>query len=314
MTPVRAVVIDPDGPGRLGFAHVDAPKPTPGQAVVRVAATSLNRGDLLAAQVAEVGWRPGHDVAGTVVQAASDGTGPARGTRVVGLLDDGAWAEQVAVATDRLAQIPDEVSFAEAATLPTAGLTAHRAVEKAGSLLGKRVLVTGSTGGVGLFAHQLATRSGAFVVGVARSQARVDAVRDLGADEIVVGDSLTGAGEYGPYDLIVESLGGTALSQGLGLLAPGGVCVSLGWSASPSVELDLRQFLAVGGGTLYGLRMYHELTIRPASSDLELLARMVADRRLRIPIQTQGGLDDLGTIAQQLLDRTYTGKAVLLLE
>ncbi|HEY0239387.1 MAG TPA: zinc-binding dehydrogenase [Friedmanniella sp.] len=314
MTFIRAVVIDPDAPGRLGLADVDAPEPTPGQAVVRVAATSLNRGDLLAAEVAEAGWRPGHDIAGTVVEAAADGTGPASGTRVAGLLNDGAWAEQVAVASDQLAPIPDEVSFAQAATLPTAGLTAHRAVEKAGSLLGKKALITGSTGGVGLFAHQLATRSGAFVVGVARSQARVEAVRDLGADEVVVGDSLTGAREHGPYDLIVESLGGTALSQALGLLAPGGVCVSLGWSASPQVELDLRQFLAVGGGTLYGLRMYNELTIRPASGDLDLLARMVAKRQLRIPIQAQGTLDDLGALARQLLDRTFTGKAVLLLE
>ena len=83
-----------------------------------------------------------------------------------------AWAEQVAVPTDRLAEIPASVTFAQAATLPIAGLTALRALEKGGLLLNKRVLITGSTGGVGLFAHQLARLSGAYVVGTARQAAQ----------------------------------------------------------------------------------------------------------------------------------------------
>jgi NADPH:quinone reductase-like Zn-dependent oxidoreductase len=161
MSSVRAVVVDPQAAGRLGVTDVPAPHPGPGEALVQVEASSLNRGDILAARQADAGWRPGHDIAGTVITAAADGTGPKEGSRVAGLLDAGAWSEQVAAATGRLAQIPDLVSFAEAAALPTAGLTAHRALEKGGLLLGKRVLITGSTGGVGLFAHQLASRSGA---------------------------------------------------------------------------------------------------------------------------------------------------------
>ena len=311
MSSMRAIVVDPDGPGRLGIGEVDVPEPGPNEALVQVEASSLNRGDLLAAQLADAGWRPGHDIAGTVIGQAGDGTGPKAGTRVVGLLDSGAWSEQVAVATDRLADLPDAVTFAQASTLPTAGLTAHRAVEKGGLLLGKRVLITGSTGGVGLFAHQLATSSGAFVVGTSRQARHEATVRALGADEVVVGEDLAGAREFGPYHLAVESLGGAALSQAMGMLAAGGTCVSLGWSASPQVELDLREFLAVGGGSLYGLRMYNELQIRPASADLDLLARMVADHRLRIPIEAEGTWDNIGDIAQGLMDRTFTGKAVL---
>jgi NADPH2:quinone reductase len=72
------------------------------------------------------------------------------------------------------------------------------------------------------------------------------------------------------------------------LLAPGGTCVSLGWSASPQVNLDLREFLATGGGSLYGLRMYNELQNRPARDDLDLLAQMAARRQLRIPIEADG--------------------------
>lgn len=311
MVSIRAIVVDPNAPARLGVTEVDQPEPGPNDAVVQVAATSLNRGDLLAAQVADAGWRPGHDLAGTVIAPAADGTGPKMGSRVVGLRDSGAWAEQVAIATDRLAELPDAVSFAQASTLPTAGLTAHRALEKGGLLLGKRVLITGSTGGVGLFAHQLATSSGAFVVGTSRQARHEATVRELGADEVVVGDDMAAAYTFGPYDLVVESLGGAALSQAMRMLAPGGICVTFGWSASPQVEFDLRNFLAVGGGTLYGLRMYNELLLRPASGDLDLLARMVADQRLHVPIQAEGSWNDISDIAQGLMDRSFTGKAVL---
>ena len=308
---VRAIVVDPQAAGRFGVTDVDAPRPGPGEALVQVEASSLNRGDLLAAQQADAGWRPGHDVAGIVVTAAADGTGPKAGSRVIGLLDAGAWSEQVAVATDRLAHIPDVVSFAEASTLPTAGLTAHRALEKGGLLLGKRVLITGSTGGVGLFAHQLAKSSGAFVVGTSRRARDEAAVRALGADEVVVGEDVSAARGHGPYHLIVESLGGAALARAMAWLVPGGTCVTLGWSASPEVGFDLRDFLAVGGGSLYGLRMYNELHNRPASDDLGLLAQMVARQQLRIPIEAEGTWDDIGDIAQRLLDRQFTGKAVL---
>lgn len=311
MSSVRAIVVDPQAPERLSVADVQAPQPGPAQALVRVEASSLNRGDLLAAQQADAGWRPGHDIAGTVISAAVDGTGPKAGTRVVGLLDAGAWSEQVAVAVDRLAEIPEGVSFAQASTLPTAGLTAHRALEKGGPLLGKRVLITGSTGGVGLFAHQLAKSSGAFVVGTSR-QARHEAmVRELGADEVVVGEDVSAARAHGPYHLIVESVGGVALKSALSLLAAGGTCVTVGWSASPQVDLDLREFLATGGGSLYGLRMSGELESRPANGDLDLLARMVAAQQLRIPIEAEGSWDDVGDIARRLLERTFTGKAVL---
>lgn len=135
---MRAIVVDPQAPARLGVADVDIPRQGPTQTLVRVEASSLNRGDLLAAQQAHAGWVPGHAIAGTVIAAAPGGSGPRAGDRVVGLLDAGAWAEQAVVASDRLALVPDPVSFAEAATLPTAGLTAHRALEKGGLLLGEQ--------------------------------------------------------------------------------------------------------------------------------------------------------------------------------
>ena len=107
-------------------------------------------------QLGMVSSRFGWDLAGTVIKQAASGAGPKAGSRVMALVDAGSWAEQVAVPTNRLAELPAGVTFAQAATLPTAGLTALWALEKGGPLLHKRMLITGSTGEVGLFAHQLA--------------------------------------------------------------------------------------------------------------------------------------------------------------
>src|SRR5437667_9624071 len=155
-----AVVVDPDAPGRLVIRSVPEPTPDRGEAVVRVRAISLNRGEVRRSGMAAAGWRPGWDLAGEVERAAADGSGPRAGARVVGLLGEGAWAERVAVPTHALAELPDKVTFSQAATFPVAGLTALHALAKGGLLLGRRVLVTGASGGVGDFAVQLARRAG----------------------------------------------------------------------------------------------------------------------------------------------------------
>ena len=149
MATIRAVVVDPGAPGRRAIGTVAAPTPAAGEAIVRVAATSLNRGEVNRAQSAEVGTRIGWDVAGVIERAAADGSGPREGARVVDFLPTAAWAEVVAVPTHALATLPEGVSFAQAATLPVAGLTALHAVEKGGGLLGRNVLITGASGGVG---------------------------------------------------------------------------------------------------------------------------------------------------------------------
>jgi NADPH:quinone reductase-like Zn-dependent oxidoreductase len=313
MSSIRAIVVDPEVPGRLAIKEVEAPQAGPSEALVQVEASSLNPADVWPAMHFEAGWRPGFDLAGTVIKQAGNGTGPKVGSRVVGMADaGGTWAEQVAVLTSGLAELPASVTFAQAATLPVAGLTALHAVEKGGLLLNKRVLITGSSGGVGLFAHQLARLSGAYVVGTARHAGNEALVREAGADEVIVGDDLEPARAYGPYHLIIESLGGKALESALSLLAPGGTCVTIGWSASPEAKatIDVMNLVRTGRTTLYGMGPDPEFD-RRRSEDLAGLAQLVGRQQLRTSIAVEASWHDIGEVAQRLLQRQFTGKAVL---
>jgi NADPH2:quinone reductase len=265
----------------------------------------------MAGATADAGGRPGWDLAGTVEQAAADGSGPPRGARVVGILDSGAWAQLVAVPTTRLAELPEGVSFAQAATLPIAGLTALWTLERGGLLLGRTVLVTGATGGVGNFVCQLARRSGARVVGVVGRPEHAEVARAAGAHEVVVGHDLSGAESFGPYHLVLDSVGGPGLAAALPMIAHGGECVVYGTTASPQVTLDVRDIYTRGGVRLYGFIIFYEMTRRPPAEDLGRLAGLVADGRLRPPIEVEASWREVSSVAQQLTDRRFTGKAVL---
>jgi len=304
----RAVVVDPAAAGRLAIASVPDPTPDRGEAIVRVRAISLNRGEVRRAGQAAAGWRPGWDLAGEVERAAADGSGPRAGARVVGLLPEGAWAERVAVPTHALAELPDKVTFSQAATFPVAGLTALYALDKGGMLLGRRVLVTGATGGVGDFAVQLARLGGAHVTATARRSDQVASLRALGAHEVTVGDEIPATPKY---DLILDSVGGGTLGTALGALARGGICVTFGVSATSEVTFDARNFFVGGRATLYGFYLFVELGQEPAGIGLRRLADLVAAGQLSPHITVERPWKDIAQVAQDLMARRYPGKAVL---
>lgn len=311
MSTMQAVVADPNHAERLVIRDVPAPSPTPSEALVRASAISLNRGETRGAFQSDVAWQPGWDVAGVVEQPAADGSGPPAGARVVGLVPNSAWAQQVAISTHTLAELPEAVSFAQAATLPVAGLTALYALKHGDLLLNRSVLITGATGGVGDFAIQLAKLAGARVVGHVRRSDQVAEVKQAGADEVVVGSDLSEAPDAGPYDLIIDSVGSKTLATALTQLTKGGVCVTLGVSAGYEVTFDAAQFFRVGRRVLYGFILFEEFGDDPASDGLARLAGLVAAGKLRPNISIEAPWTEIASVAQQLLDRSYPGKAVL---
>ncbi len=314
MSTIKAVVVDPAQPGRFVISDFPAPEPTPSEALVRVKAFSINRGEVRYSMSAPAGRRPGWDLAGIVEKAAADGTGPKEGARVVGLLSLGSWAQRVAVPTHALAELPENVSFEVASTLPVAGLTALHSLYKGGFLVGKSVLVTGATGGTGDFTIQLAKLAGAKVVALTRSKERESIVRDFGADHVVVGDDLSPAAKLGPYDLIVDSVGGANFGKTLELLAPRGVHVVFGTTAGPEVSFNLSRFYPAGHLSIYGFILFKELSVEPASVGLKNLAGLVASKKLRPRIEVVESWTKVVEITQQLTERKFVGKAVLTIE
>lgn len=311
MSTNRGVVVDPEAAGRLVIRAVSEPAPDRGETVVRVRAISLNRGEVRRSGLAPAGWRPGWDLAGVVERAAADGSGPRAGARVVGLLAEGAWAERVAVPTHALAELPEKVTFSQAATFPVAGLTALHALARGGLLLGRRVLVTGATGGVGDFAVQLARLAGAHVTASARRADQVVALRELGADEVVVGEEIPVSPRY---DLVIESVGGRTLGTALAALERGGVCVTLGVSAAAEVTFDTRQFFVTGRTVLHGFYLFTELGSEPAGIGLRRLADLVAAGKLHPHVTLERPWAEIGQVAQDLMARRFGGKAVLTLD
>jgi NADPH2:quinone reductase len=308
---MRAVLVDPSAPGHLKVQEASAPAPLAHQALIRIEAISLNLGEVRRARRSEAGALLGWDLAGTVATAAADGSGPAAGTRVVGIVRAGAWAELAAVDTACLAPLPDQVACATAATLPVAGLTALYALEQGGHLLGRHVLVTGASGGVGYFGIQLASLLGAKVAALIRQEKYTELVQSIGADWVVVGERASGAAAHAPYHCILESVGGQVLSDSLQLVASDGVLVSYGVSAGEQATINVGDFFRTGRTRYYGLYLFTEFGHRPASDGLQVLVDLIASGRLRAHIGAEGGLADLGNLAERLFTRQIAGKAVI---
>jgi NADPH:quinone reductase-like Zn-dependent oxidoreductase len=224
---------------------------------------------------------------------------------VVGLADCGAWAQFAAIPTTRLAAIPDAVFDAQAATLPTAGMTALRALEVAGLVLGRRVLVTGANGGVGRMAIQLARESGAHVTALVRDQAASQALLGhLGAADIVENIS-------GDFDLIVDGVGGPAWA--IEHVAARGVVVNIATQGDgETVTFHATRFDRARGARIYTLNLPFELAYHASgASDLARLCTLMAGRRLDGQIELEASWREPSRALSALLQRRIGGKAVL---
>ncbi len=304
-----ALTASPGSPGKVKLSEVADPQPRCGQALVRVEAFSLNRGETRRLAEMGEGELTGWDVAGSIERAAADGSGPGEGARVVGLTQKGAWAQLAAVDVDMLAELPGGVGDVQAATLPVAGLTALKSLDIIGPVLGSRVLVTGASGGVGRFAVQLAKLSGAHVTGVSSSPERARGLLELGADEVIA----ELAAEGPEFDAIVEGVGGATLAAAIQRVAPRGAIVSFASSDQAPVAFPTRAFFGrAPGARLHGLYVFAQLQHeRSGSRDLTRLAELVAAGRLDCSVDHEGSWRDAAAAIDALMQRRIAGKAVL---
>jgi NADPH:quinone reductase-like Zn-dependent oxidoreductase len=244
-----------------------------------------------------LGW----DASGIVAAAAADGSGPKAGARVVTRGANGGWAQRRAVDVYELAVVPESVDLAVAATLPVAAGTALQALRAAGPTLGRRILITGASGGVGRFAVQLAAHGGAHVIASVGSMAHGEGLAALGADQVVVGLK----GVDAPVDVILDAVGGSQMVRAWELLAAGGSLQSIGWTSGEPACFPP-----------YG-------TVGPAKSltafkldaglgpDLEILLGFLAEGWLKAEIGWRGPWTKIDGAAEALFGRRVKGKAVL---
>ncbi|MEV4261604.1 nuclear transport factor 2 family protein [Kribbella sp. NPDC049584] len=299
---MRAVVAVDSG--KVGLAEVDEVRPSDGEMVIEVAAFSINRGETFQLERPRDGWRPGKDIAGRVLEAAPDG--PPAGTRVVAHLQHSGWAERVVAPATQVAVLPDGISFEQAAALPLAGLTALRLLRTAGSVIGRRILLTGASGGVGHYFTELAAGAGAVVTAVVSSPARGARLFELGAEDLVydVADA------RGPFDLVLESVGGESLPVALSKLAPGGDLIWFGQASRQPVTLDFFDFFAAAETA----RIQHFHYVHgPDGQDLATLVRLVSAGRLHPELGRVEDWSRTDAVLDDLRNRRIRGNAVLTL-
>ena len=288
----------------MRLADVEEPVAAESEALIQVRATALNFGEVhFIDHMRKPGEVPGWDAAGVVVQTAADGSGPPVGSRVVGFHGAGGWAERRAVPTENLAVLPDSVDFGPAAALPVAGVTALQSLRALGSVVGRRVLITGASGGVGRFAVQLATRAGAHVIAAVGSTARGAGLTALGAKEVVVG--LADVAE--PVSGVLDNVGGPLLAEAFSLLADGGSLQSIGMASNQPSTIDFE--IERRSGVRKRLEPF---TVRtPFDRDLTYLVELLAAGELDPQIGLRTSWNDVSEAAEALLDRRVAGKAVL---
>ena len=253
---MKAILVrEPGGPEQLVLADVPDPTPGPGEVLLDVAATALNRADLLQRRglyPAPAGASAilGLECAG-VVAAVGPGVGALQpGDRVMALLPGGGYAERAVIPEPLAIPVPRTLSFEQAAAIPEAFLTAREALFALGGLEpGALVLIHAAAGGVGSAAVSLARERGARIVATCGSAEKVSAVQKLGADEVVnyrerdfeaVVDRISdGRGA----DVILDFVGAAYWEKHARCLAEGGRSVLLGLLGGTSVNVDFGRVL-----------------------------------------------------------------------
>ena len=253
---MKAVTISrPGGPEVLHLDDVDDVRPGPGEVLVDVAATAVNRADVLQRQghypppKGAPDW-PGLECSGTIAELGPDVSDWTVGDRVCALLTGGGYAEQVVVPAGQLLPVPDGVGLVDAAALPEVVCTVWSNVFMAAGLRpGEVLLVHGGASGIGTMAIQLARQVGARVAVTAGSAEKLQRCRELGADVTVnyreqdFVEEVRSATDGRGADVVLDNMGAAYLARNVAVLAPGGRLVVIGLQGGTRAELDLGAML-----------------------------------------------------------------------
>ncbi len=282
----------PGGLAGLVYEEIETPQPGLGEALVRVHAAAITRGEL--------GWTsdrlpatPSFELSGVVAAVGANADDVAVDEPVYGLADfdrEGAAAEYAVVRSEFLAPKSQTIGHVESAAIPLAALSAWQGLFDHGGLTnGQRVLVQGAAGGVGHFAVQLARHRGAYVIG-ATSAGNDESVRELGADEVVTAIPDV----FEPVDLVFDTVGGERLERAPAVVRPGGRLVSVAEEPPQTPGISSTYFV-----------------VGPSREQLVELAKLVDGGKLRPTIDAVFALSDSREAFERTMGDRRGGKVVL---
>lgn len=326
-----AVITRAGGPESLAIRNVETPQPAPGDVLIRVRASALNRADVLQREgrypapegaPADI---PGLEFAGDIVQRGSGATRWKDGARVFGIVGGGAHAEFVVANQDALAEIPDHIAWAEAAAVPEAFITAHDAlVTQAGITAGETVLIHAVGSGVGLAAVQLARAWGAIPFGTSRTPEKLLAAREHGLEDGIAIDKdfeplihaverwTTGRG----IDVTLDLVGGPYLGASARVAAVRGRIMIIGSLAGGTSDFPLgivlRRRLQLRG-TVLRSRSLAEKIDATARFEREVVP-LLSTGKVRPSIDSVFPLDHIADAHRRMESNESVGKIVVLLD
>jgi putative PIG3 family NAD(P)H quinone oxidoreductase len=326
---MRAVVVtEPGGPEVLTLGERPDPEPGPGEVVLDVAASAVNRADLLQRQ----GFYPpppgasdvlGLECSGVVAAVGPDVERWQVGDEVCALLAGGGYAEKVLVPAGQVMAVPDGIDVVEAAALPEVACTVWSNVFMAAGLRpDETLLVHGGAGGIGTFAIQLAHALGARVATTAGSEEKLAVCRDLGADVTVnyrdadfveaVKDATDGRGA----DVVLDNMGAKYLGRNIDVLAKEGRLVVIGMQGGSKGELDLGKLMQKRGAVIATT-----LRARPTDDKAAICASveehvwpLIADGSVRPVVHTRVPLSDAAGAHRVVEESAHVGKVLLVVE
>jgi NADPH:quinone reductase len=310
---VRAATIR-DGELRVE-QHPD-PQPGKGEILVRVRAAGLNGADMLqrrGAYPAPPGWPkdiPGLELAGEVAARGPAAERFADGDRVMAVVGGGGQAELAVLHEREAMPVPATLEWPEAGALPEVFITAHDALfTQCGLRSGERLLVHGGAGGVGTAGIQLARAAGANVTATVRREELRPAVERLGARAIAP----DGFEERGPFDVVLELVGGPNLGGNLKALASGGRIVVIGIGAGATAQINLAALMAKRGvfrASTLRARPLEEKAQASRAVEREVLP-LIEERVVRVPVQETFSLDEVAEAYERFSAGGKLGKIVL---
>lgn len=325
---MRAVTITrPGGPDVLEVREVPRPEPGKGEVRVRVAASGINRADLLQRRglyPAPPGWPedvPGLEYAGAVDRLGAGVEEVEVGDRVMGIVGGGGYAEWITVHHRTVIPVPDELRLADAGAVPEVFLTAFDALFSQCALAaGETVLIHAVGSGVGTAAVQLAGGAGATTIGTSRTPEKLDRARELGVDHALPGGDEAWAKavlevtDGRGVDVVLDLVGAPYLERNLGVLAEGARWIVVGVTGGASAPIDLRMLMrrrATVHGTVLRARPLEEKA-RLARSFARRAVRRFGLGELRPVVDRSYAPEDAAEAHRRMEENRNFGKLVLL--